>query len=176
MLPEPLHPIVVHAPLALAGLLPLFAVAALWAIRRGARPLQAWAVPLALAGIMTGGAWVALETGEEEEERVEAVVPEAALHEHEEAAERFLLVAGVLTAVAGVGLVGGTLGSAARALATVGTVGALVAAIQVGSKGGDLVYVHGAASAWVESAPAGVNARATMDGSGGAGPLLEEEH
>ncbi len=154
MLPDPLHPAVVHFPMALSALLPLSALVALWAIHRGARSRHAWAVPVALAASLTGSAWLAIETGENDEERVEAVVAESAIHEHEEAAERFLLFAGVLTLVAGVGFAGGTLGSAARILATVGTVGVLVAGVQVGSKGGELVYVHGAGSAYAD-APAG---------------------
>lgn len=162
MIPDPLHPVVVHLPMALAVLLPLSAVAALVAIHRGARALHAWVVPVAFALLLTGSAWVALETGEEEEERVEAVVPDGALHEHEEAAERFLVLAGVLTLLTGAGLAGGTVGSAARVLATVGTVGVLAAGIQVGHLGGELVYVHGAASAYAD-APA---ALARPDGDG----------
>lgn len=155
MLPDPLHPAVVHFPMALAALLPLFALVALWAIRRGGRALYVWAVPVAMAGLLTGTAWLALETGEQEEDRVEAVISEAAIHDHEEAAERFLLFAGVLTLVTGVGLAGGTLGSAARLLATVGTVGVLAAGIQVGSLGGELVYTHGAGAAYVDAPSAG---------------------
>ena len=150
MVPDPLHPAVVHLPMALAVLLPFAAAAALWAIHRCARPLHAWGVPLALAVLLTGSAWLALETGEQEEERVEAVVAESAIHEHEEAAERFLLLAGVLTLVSGVGLAGGTLGSAARLLATAGTIAVLAAGVQVGARGGELIYVHGAAAAYVD--------------------------
>ena len=149
MLPSPLHPAVVHFPIVFAVLLPLAALLALWAIRRGSAPLRAWAFPLALAAGLTGSAWVALQTGEAEEERVEAFVAEAAIHEHEEAAERFLLFAGVLTLVAGAGLLTGTVGSAARLVATAGTVVVLLAGVQVGRAGGELVYEHGAAQAYV---------------------------
>lgn len=149
MLPEPLHPAVVHFPMVLAALLPLSAVVALWAIYRGAPALPVWAVPLAIAALLTGTGWLALQTGAAEEERVEAVVSEAAIHEHEEAAERFLLFASVVTLIAAAGLARGNLGSAARLLATAGTAVVLLAAVQVGAKGGDLVYVHGAGSAWV---------------------------
>jgi 4-amino-4-deoxy-L-arabinose transferase-like glycosyltransferase len=97
MLPDPLHPAVVHFPMAFAVLLPISAVVALWAIRRGARPLHAWGVPLALAIALTGSSWVALETGEAQEDRVEAIVGEAPIHEHEEAAERFMLLSGIRT-------------------------------------------------------------------------------
>lgn len=154
MLPEPLHPAVVHLPLALAVLLPFFAVLALWAIRRGVSTTAAWGVPVLLAVLLTGSAWVALQTGESDEERVEEVVSEAAIHEHEEAAERFLLLAGVVTLLAGVGLARGTLGSAGRILATVGTVAVLAAGVQVGARGGELVYTHGAARVYADDGPA----------------------
>src|SRR5688500_15760950 len=118
MLPSPLHPAVVHFPIVFAVLLPIAALFALWVIRRGAAPLRAWAFPLAIAVGLTGSAWVAIQTGEAEEERVEAYVAESAIHEHEEAAERLLLVAGVVTLVAGAGLLTGAFGSAARLVAT----------------------------------------------------------
>jgi hypothetical protein len=152
MLPSPLHPAVVHFPIVFAVLLPLAALGALWAIRKGSAPVRAWAFPMALAVGLTGSAWVALQTGEAEEERVEAFVAEAAIHEHEEAAERFLLVAGVVTLVAGAGLLTGVFGSAARIVATAGTVGVLLAGVQVGRAGGELVYEHGAAQAYVNDA------------------------
>lgn len=148
MLPVPLHPAVVHFPIVLAVLLPISAALGLWAIRRGTSPLRAWAIPAALALALAGSAWVALETGEAEEERVEAFVSEAAIHDHEEAAERFLLFSGVVALVAGLGLVSGSVGAAARLVASAGTVVILIAAVQVGARGGELVYEHGAAQAY----------------------------
>lgn len=159
MLPEPLHPAVVHLPIALAVLLPLSVIAGLIAIHRGAERAFAWGMPLALAVLLTGSAWVAIQTGEADEDRVEAVVREAAIHDHEEAAERFLLLAGVLTLMAAVGLARGTMGSAARILTAAGTIAVLAAGVDVGSKGGDLVYVHGAASAFASDASTADGAR-----------------
>lgn len=151
MIPDPLHPAVVHFPIVFAVVLPVVVVGALWAIRRGVRPRAAWAMPLALsAGLLLSG-FVATRTGEAEEDRVENVVGEAAIHEHEEAAERFLLLSGVLLGVAGLGLVGGAVGSAARLLATAGSIVVLIAGVEVGRAGGELVYEHGAASAYVQS-------------------------
>jgi uncharacterized membrane protein len=155
MLPDPLHPIVVHFPLVLVVLLPVFALGALLVIRRGAAPRRVWALPLALAAALTVSAWVAVQTGEREEDRVESIVGGSALHRHEEAAERFLVLSGVLLLVTGVGLAGGTIGTAARLVATAGSLGLVLAGIQVGGSGGDLVYRHGAASAYVEDATAG---------------------
>jgi uncharacterized membrane protein len=151
MIPEPLHPAVVHFPMALVVIMPMAALAALWAIRRGAPARATWAAPLAVAVLLAGSAWVALKTGEAEEERVERVVSERALHAHEEAAERFVVLSGVLVLLAGAGLAAGALGSAGRLLATVGSAGLVVAGIQVGAAGGELVYRYGAASAYVES-------------------------
>lgn len=153
VLPEPLHPAVVHLPLALAVLLPFFAVLALWAIRRGVSTSTAWALPVLFALVLTGSAWVALQTGEADEGRVEEVVSEAAIHDHEEAAEQFVLVAGVVSLLAMVGLAGGALGSAGRLLATAGTVVVLAAGVQTGARGGDLVYEHGAAGVYAGDAP-----------------------
>jgi len=152
MLPNPLHPAVVHFPIVLAVLLPLFVVGALWAIRRGTEPVRAWSVPLAMAGLLLVSAFAAMRTGEAEEDRVEAVVPEGVLHEHEEAAERFLVLSGVLLLVAGAGLLRGNVGSAARLLTAAGSLGLLVAGAQVGAAGGELVYEHDAASAYVNQA------------------------
>jgi len=149
MLPDPLHPAVVHFPVVLVILLPLVVAGALWAIRRGVPPLRAWAIPVATAALLTASAWAALQTGEAEEERVEEVVTEQALQVHEEAAERFLVLSGVLLVVMGAGLIRGPLGQAARIVSTVGALGLVVAGVSVGHTGGELVYRHGAASAYV---------------------------
>jgi uncharacterized membrane protein len=154
MIPDPLHPMVVHFPIALVVMLPLFTLGALLAIRRGAAPRRVWAIPLAVAAALTLSGWVAVQTGEREEDRVEALVGESALHTHEAAAERFLVLSGVLLLVAGAGLAGGTLGTAARLVATAGSLGLVLAGVQVGGSGGDLVYRHGAASAYVQDAAA----------------------
>lgn len=152
MLPSPLHPAVVHFPIVLAVLLPIFAIGALVAIRQGVPALRAWAFPLVFAAALTAGTWLAVETGEAEEDRVEEVVGHDVLHEHEEAGERFLVLSGILLLVAGAGLAPGKVGSAARFLATLGTVGLLVVGLQIGSSGGELVYEHGAASAYTTPA------------------------
>jgi 4-amino-4-deoxy-L-arabinose transferase-like glycosyltransferase len=163
MLPEPLHPAVVHFPIAFVVLLPIVALIALWAIRRGAPPRRVWAVPLLLAALLAGSAWAALRTGEKEEGRVEGVVGEAALHRHEESAERFLVLSGVLLLVTSVGVAGGVLGRAGRLVATVGSIGLLVAGVQTGASGGDLVYRHGAARAYADQPV------------GGTGPAVQRE-
>ncbi len=149
MLPNPLHPAVVHFPIVLVVLLPFFVAGALWAVRRGVAPLRAWAFPVGVAVALFASSVVALRTGQAEEERVERVVTESALESHEEAAERFLVLAGVLLVVAAVGLTKGNLGVSARLLTLVGSLGLVAAGVQVGAAGGELVYTHGAASVYV---------------------------
>ena len=90
LIPSPLHPAVVHLPIALAVLVPAFAVGALWSIRRGARPQVAWGITTALCAALSLSAWLAVQTGEQADEQVEAVVPDAPIETHEEAAEAFL--------------------------------------------------------------------------------------
>lgn len=147
----PLHPLVVHFPIVLSVLLPISALVALLAIRKGTTPRRAWALTVAMAAALTVSAYVATETGEQEEDRVERVVTERAIHGHEEAAERFLVLSGVLLLVAGVGLMPRAVGEAARLVSTVGALGLLAAGVQVGHSGGELVYRHGAASAYTDA-------------------------
>src|SRR5262245_43719996 len=104
MLPNPLHPAIVHFPVVLAFLLPAFAVGALVAIRRGAAPRRAWAIPLAVGLALAASAWVAVETGEAQDERVERVVAEQPLSAHEEMAETFLTASAGLALIAAAGL------------------------------------------------------------------------
>lgn len=148
LLPSPLHPAVVHLPIALTLLVPVFTVGTLIAIRRGARPLRAWGITTALLATLSLSAWVSLETGDDEEEKVEQVVPETALETHEEAAEAFLALLLVVLGIAGVGLLNGRVGSAARFVAAAGTLALVVAGYNVGHSGGLLVYEYAAASAY----------------------------
>ncbi len=152
MLPDPLHPAVVHFPIALAALVPLLAVLAIVAIGRRFLPPRSWWLIVVLQALLVGSAWFATETGEDQEERVERVVAEGLIEEHEQAAERFLWVAAIGLALIALGLLPAGRGSAGRWLGTAASIAALAAAIPVGDLGGKLVYKHGAASAYVERA------------------------
>ena len=147
-LPTPLHPLIVHLPISMTVLLPLFALGALIAIRRGSRVLPVWALATAMIALTLGSGLLAKETGEDEEDAVEKVVAEQSIHTHEEAADDFILAAGVVLVIAGAGFVSGSVGSAARVLATVGTLAVLGFGYQVGHTGGLLVYRDGAAAAY----------------------------
>jgi len=148
MLPNPLHPAVVHFPVVLAFLLPLFVAGALWAIRRGTNARRAWLLPLAGSAALALSAFVAVETGGAQSERVERVVSEQAIDSHEEMAEAFLGASAGLVVVALVGLVGGIPGKAARLITGIGSLALVGLGTRVGHSGGELVYKHGAASAY----------------------------
>jgi uncharacterized membrane protein len=158
MLPNPLHPAIVHFPVVLAFLLPLFAVGSLWAIRRGARPRRAWSIPIAGALALVASAWLSVETGEAQDKRVERVVAEQPLSVHEEMAEAFLTGSAIVALVAVTGLVGGGIGRAARAVTVVGASALVVGAALVGHSGGQLVYRYGAASAYTSGVAGTANA------------------
>ncbi|HEX6535836.1 MAG TPA: DUF2231 domain-containing protein [Gemmatimonadaceae bacterium] len=158
MIPDPLHPAVVHFPIVLAILAPLFAVGALWMIRRGARPTRAWGLTTAVLAALVASAWVATETGEQQEDRVERVVGERPIHTHEEAAELFLYTAAGVLVIAGAGLLRGRAGRVARVAGTIGTIALVGVGWNVGHTGGALVYRYGAASAYT-GAPGGAPGR-----------------
>ena len=150
MLPDPLHPAVVHLPIALAILIPGLAILGIFLIHKGFLPSRNWALIVLL---------LALETGEEQEERVERVVAERHIETHEEAAERFLLLAGIGLLASAAGLLPRGMGAFARVAGTLATLAVLAAGVSVGHSGGELVYKHGAASAYVESPGAVSSAR-----------------
>ena len=147
----PLHPAIVHLPLGLAFVIPALAAGFAWALWRGrVRPRGAWVAIIALQALLLGGGLVAINTGEREEERVERIVPDAAIERHEEYAEQFVWAVG-LTLVAAVLVLAfrkPALVHAMAALTVVGSVVVLAAAIRVGHAGGQLVYAHNAGAAY----------------------------
>ncbi len=155
VLPNPLHPAIVHFPVVLAVLLPLVAVGALWAIRSGARPVRAWSITTAVAAALVLSAWIAVETGEDQEEKVEDIVGEARLDAHADAGETLLYTSAGILVIVALGLMPGRLGRGARVAGAVGTLAAAALAYRVGASGGELVYKHNAASAYATSGVAG---------------------
>lgn len=149
MLPDPLHPAIVHFPIAFSVVVPFMIVISLVLMRKGKSVTTAWIPVFGLVALMFVGALVSKNTGENEEEKVEEVVPENAIHDHEEKAELFTILAGVLLAISAAGFLPAKWGRSARYLTAAMSLVVLFAAYQTGETGGDLVYEHGAASAYV---------------------------
>ena len=149
----PLHPAIVHLPLGLALVIPALALASIWAIWTGRARPRAWLAIVALQSVLLGAGLVAMNTGEREEDRVEAVVPEAAIEQHEAYAEQFLWAAGITLALAA-GVLAVRQPAAAGVLAAAAFAGTLAVAasgLRVGHAGGQLVYVHNAGAAYASA-------------------------
>ncbi|HEU5073611.1 MAG TPA: hypothetical protein VFU02_05550 [Polyangiaceae bacterium] len=160
------HPKVVHIPIALGVLMPLLAGGVLLAWWRSWLPARSWLLVVALQAVLLGSGIVALQTGEAEEDRVERVVPELAIEEHEEAAELFVAASGgVLTVMLLAGALGARRsGLPTAAAATLGTLVVLGLGYRTGQAGGSLVYEHGAAQAYSGSVGSGTGARTVSPG------------
>jgi len=158
MLPDPLHPAVIHLPIALAVLIPFFAILGTGLIYKNFLPARSWVLIVLLQAMLVGSGWVAFETGEHEEDRIEHIVAEDLIEEHEEGAERFLLLAGLGLLASGAGLLSGRAGSTGRIIGSAVTIVVLATAASVGHSGGELVYKHGAANAYIEDAAANASA------------------
>ncbi len=148
MIPSPLHPALVHMPLAIVALLPFAALAALLFIRKGAGARALWSVVVVLHLLLVVGVWAASMSGEAEEEAVEMMVPEAPMEIHEERAELLLFASVLALLLAASGLIAGKNGRTARLACTLATVVLLVLGVRVGETGGNLVYRYGAAQAF----------------------------
>lgn len=152
MIPDPLHPAVIHFPIVLAVLAPFLAAAAALAIHKKRLPIRGWLGIVIFQVALVGSVWVAMESGEHEEDQVGHIVAERPIEEHEEAAERFQVLAVLVLPLAAAGLLAGGIGTFNRALTVVVSLVALAAAGSAGHSGGELVYRHGAATAYTQLA------------------------
>lgn len=151
MLPDPIHPAIVHFPVVLSVLLPLVVAAAFLLARRGTPIRTLWFGVVGFTALLAGSAWLAVETGEDQEERVEKVVTEGALDIHSERATVFLYLAAGTLVLTAAGLATGRAGQVGRFAGTVGALALLPVGFLVGHSGGELVYKHGAAQAYVST-------------------------
>lgn len=150
MLPSPFHPAIVHFPIGLALAAPFFIAGGIWAIRRGTSRGKAWGLAFVILALLAVTNFISLQTGEADEHVVEAVVPEWLIDRHEDSGKRFFFITLVVLGIGAVGFVSGTVGRVAQFLTFAGSIVALVSAWNTGHTGGDLVYRHNAAAAWVE--------------------------
>ncbi len=145
----PLHPSIVHLPIVITFMMPVLIVAFAWMIKNNKMSPKGWllVIGLQLAVVISG--YISLETGETEEHNVEKIVAKDYIHEHEEAAEIFVGSA-VLVLVISVAVFFIRKESQFPInLAIAGlTLISCYLAYRAGQLGGELVYKHGAASAY----------------------------
>lgn len=147
----PWHPAVVHLPIGLGIAAPLFALAVAVAVHRGTLVRRAWALVVMLQALAFVGGLIAMKTGELEHDRVEEIVDHHLIEAHEERGELFVWLAGAAL-TAGIGawaLPAGTPAAVASAGAVLLSAVAAVAVMSGAHLGGELVYRHGAATAYV---------------------------
>lgn len=167
----PLHPAIVHLPLAIAMLMPLLSAAILWVWWRKWLPgRRVWTAVFVAQLLLGATAFAALRTGESEEEKVEDIVREPALEAHEEAANAFLVAALVVAVLSLLPLVlpNDGLRRSTAVVTFLATIAVAALAIRTGEAGGELVYQHGAAAAYTSGAgtapsPSGRAARGWED-------------
>jgi uncharacterized membrane protein len=158
----PLHPLIVHVPLVLAGLTPLVAGYLAWRTSRGQVSRAAWAVAVALQIVIFVGAWTAMATGKHEASIVRAVVGRDAIGEHADAAQRFMWASfAVLAALVAATFLRGRRGAIAGGAATALALVTLALGIRAGHLGGGLVFEHDAPRAYQPAAPTAAPATPT---------------
>ncbi|MAD61205.1 MAG: hypothetical protein CMH49_06820 [Myxococcales bacterium] len=154
----PLHPKIVHIPLALAVILPMLNMTLILSWWRQWLPRRVWLISACLHAVMTFGSLVAMQTGESDLDVVEKVVNKSKITEHEEAAELFLW-ANVMTML--LALVAAIAENEKQGLqfaiicTVLSAVGAFLA-IEAGDYGGKLVYKYGAGRAFSPSKYGGI--------------------
>ena len=142
----PIHPALVHLPLALAVVVPVVATGLTWALWKGRLPSRAWLSVVVLQAVMLVSGLIAMQFGEREEARLKSKISAALLEEHDETADQFLWVAGFTLGAAGLVLVLHR-PRAVRAMAVTTVIGSVLAAgaaVRAGHSGGELVYLHNA--------------------------------
>lgn len=142
----PLHPIAAHFPIVLGVILPVLALVVWWAIRKEYLQQKAWVFVVFLALAYGVSSFVAVELGEEDEDKVEKVVSEKVIEEHEEAGEMIPWVASGLFLISLAGFVPKNSNRFRLALVVL-SLTAIIPLADTGHTGGKLVYQYGAANA-----------------------------
>jgi uncharacterized membrane protein len=175
----PLHPIIVHFPIALTFILPILILVFAYMIKTKKMSHLAWLVIIGLQVATTASGYIALETGENEEHAVEKVLDKKYIQAHEESAEIFVGFT-VLALVLSVGtyFLRTELQFVAQLVICAVTLISAYFAYNTGSLGGELVYRHGAAEAYthketsLNEAPQGILPTPGMNTS--ESPMPEE--
>ncbi|MGE3608707.1 MAG: DUF2231 domain-containing protein [Bacteriovoracaceae bacterium] len=172
----PLHPFVAHFPIAITFLMPILAIVFAILLKKNKMSPISWAIIVGLQLFVVATGYVALESGEEEEERVEKVVDEKFIEEHEEAAEIFVgsAVIALVISIAAFFIRKEYQFHLQILMAIVALVSCFLAA-RTGQLGGRLVYIYGAPLAYKQEAPQGILPTPGLNTSESSTPKEENE-
>jgi uncharacterized membrane protein len=165
MIDLPLHPLVVHFPIVLGSLLPFLAIGLWWAIRKWKWPDKVWSLVSVVALVYCLFAVTAVLLGEEDEEKVEKIVSERVIEEHEEAGEWIPWIAGTLFLVSLAGSTAFRYSKQSKIAMIVLSLVGVVPLVNTGHTGAKLVYEHGASIAHLSTAQKAA-IQLTMGGEG----------
>lgn len=145
----PWHPLVIHFPIALTFILPVLTVAFAWLIKTNRMSSKAWLIVVAFQFSTTATGYLALETGDHDEESVEKVVAKPLIQRHEEAAEIFV-GSTVVALVLGIAVFFLRYEYQFKVQLSVAALALLSCYLvyQTSRLGGELVYEHGAGEAF----------------------------
>lgn len=172
----PLHPALVHFPIAIAVLIPLLAIATLFFIQKKMISTEIWLGILVIQALLVTSGFLSMQTGHEDEEIVEETIKHSLIHQHEEAAEAMTYTA---TGILLIGLAAYFLSKKipfkiGASITIAGMFVVTAMALNTGKKGGELVYKYGAAEAHRKN-------NANIDSTESSQPAMdstesEEEH
>ena len=142
MLPDPLHPAVVHFPIVLMIAAPFVTAFVLWKLKGAESHARTWlVVPVLLASVAVSG-FVAMQSGEDGEELAEEIVEHDVIERHEDQGKQFFWFALASVVVAAAAFASGQIGSWLRILTLVMTIVGAVLVTRTGHSGGEMVYDH----------------------------------
>ncbi|MCB1051218.1 MAG: hypothetical protein H6510_05920 [Acidobacteria bacterium] len=145
----PLHPLFVHLPLILAVLAP-FSLFGLWRMNRLQN--QKWTrwILIGYCALLFGSSFLAMRLGEADEERVESIVTEQVIENHEQWGSALTWSAGILLVFA-IGLLMKPQHNALWAGLVLFSFVPAVFTVLAGHSGAQLVYQHGAGQAYAST-------------------------
>jgi uncharacterized membrane protein len=154
----PLHPMMAHFPMALAFIMPILIIVFGLMIKKHKMSPQAWMIIIGLQAAVVVSGYIALETGENEERTVQQVVAKSVIGVHEEAAEIFVGSTVLVLALSiGVYFIKKEIAFPVKVGISIISIISCFLAYRTGKLGGELVYNHNAASAYLLSEDADVN-------------------
>lgn len=174
----PFHPSIVHLPIVVSLILPVLVLVFALMIKSHKMAPKAWLIIVGLQLFTTATGYLALESGEAEEEVVTKVVEKKLVSAHEEAAEIFV-GSTVLALVLGIAafFIRKEYQFHLQLLIAFISLFSTYQGLVTGGLGGDLVYKHGAAAAYrVETTPQGILPMAEPNTSESINPEDEDDN